>query len=51
MGENGQARIEQVFSNQREVWSGRGDLNARPPAPKECEFSSTDVHGVLLSGV
>ena len=23
-----------VFWNQQEVWSGRGDLNARPPAPK-----------------
>ncbi len=22
------------LSNQRKVWSGRGDLNARPPAPK-----------------
>ena len=28
------ARIKQLFWNQQEVWSGRGDLNARPPAPK-----------------
>ena len=26
--------IDQLVSNQRAVWSGRGDSNARPPAPK-----------------
>ena len=26
--------LNQLFWNQQEVWSGRGDLNARPPAPK-----------------
>src|ERR1017187_4898794 len=26
--------IKQLFWNQEEDWSGRGDLNARPPAPK-----------------
>ena len=26
--------IKQLFWNQQEFWSGRGDLNARPPAPK-----------------
>jgi len=26
--------MEQLFWNQQESWSGRGDLNARPPAPK-----------------
>src|SRR5215471_12731639 len=26
--------IDQLFWNQQEIWSGRGDLNARPPAPK-----------------
>jgi hypothetical protein len=25
-------------------------LNARPPAPKECEFMRTVAHGDLLSG-
>ena len=34
MGESDGRQIEQVFWNQQEVWSGRGDLNARPPAPK-----------------
>jgi hypothetical protein len=28
------APIDQLFWNQQKVWSGRGDLNARPPAPK-----------------
>jgi hypothetical protein len=28
------APIDDLFWNQQEVWSGRGDLNARPPAPK-----------------
>ena len=26
--------IDQLLCNHRKVWSGRGDLNARPPAPK-----------------
>ena len=34
MGEDDGAPMEQLFWNQQEVWSGRGDLNARPPAPK-----------------
>jgi hypothetical protein len=34
MGESDRRPIEQLFWNQQEVWSGRGDLNARPPAPK-----------------
>ena len=34
MGESDGRLIDQIFSNQQEVWSGRGDLNARPPAPK-----------------
>jgi len=29
----------QLFWNQQEVWSGRGDLNARPPAPKAGEWA------------
>jgi hypothetical protein len=29
-----QVIIKQLFWNQQEEWSGRGDLNARPPAPK-----------------
>jgi hypothetical protein len=28
---------QQLISNQREIWSGRGDLNARPPAPKAAQ--------------
>ena len=28
------APIDELFWNQQEVWSGRGDSNARPPAPK-----------------
>jgi hypothetical protein len=34
MGEDEGTPMEQLFWNQQEVWSGRGDLNARPPAPK-----------------
>src|SRR5438309_10828032 len=34
MGESDGASIDQLLCNQQEVWSGRGDLNARPPAPK-----------------
>ena len=34
MGEDDGAPTEQLIWNQQEVWSGRGDLNARPPAPK-----------------
>ncbi len=26
--------LDELLWNQQEVWSGRGDLNARPPAPK-----------------
>jgi hypothetical protein len=32
--ENDGTPIEQLFWNQQKVWSGRGDSNARPPAPK-----------------
>jgi len=39
MGESDGASIQQLFWNQQGVWSGRGDLNARPPAPKACGFS------------
>jgi hypothetical protein len=35
MGESDGSPIDELFWNQQEVWSGRGDLNARPPAPKE----------------
>src|ERR1019366_4818171 len=34
MGESDGRPIQQLFWNQQEEWSGRGDLNARPPAPK-----------------
>jgi hypothetical protein len=34
MGEDDGTPMEQLFWNQQEDWSGRGDLNARPPAPK-----------------
>jgi hypothetical protein len=34
MGESDGRSNDQLFSNQRLYWSGRGDLNARPPAPK-----------------
>ena len=34
MGESDGRPIQQLFWNQQEVWSGRGDLNARPPARK-----------------
>jgi hypothetical protein len=34
VSESGKQQIKQLFRNQQEVWSGRGDLNARPPAPK-----------------
>ena len=32
-GESDGERIDDLFWNQQEVWSGRGDLNARPPGP------------------
>jgi hypothetical protein len=34
MSESGKQQIKQLFWYQQGVWSGRGDLNARPPAPK-----------------
>jgi hypothetical protein len=34
MGEDDGTPMGQLFWNQQEDWSGRGDLNARPPAPK-----------------
>ena len=34
MGESDGRPVQQLFWNQQEVWSGRGDLNARPSAPK-----------------
>ena len=33
-GESDGASTDQLLWNLQEVWSGRGDLNARPPAPK-----------------
>jgi len=38
MGEDDGTPMEQLFWNQQEDWSGRGDLNARPPAPKPDEM-------------
>ena len=35
MGEDDGTPMGQLFWNQQGVWSGRGDLNARPPAPEE----------------
>jgi hypothetical protein len=35
--EGDRAPMGQLFWNQQEIWSGRGDLNARPPAPKGLE--------------
>ncbi len=34
MSEDDRQGINQRVWNQHEIWSGRGDLNARPPAPK-----------------
>jgi hypothetical protein len=44
-------QIEQIFWNQQEVWSGRGDLNARPPAPKAVSqrFAKCPIFKVLVS--
>ena len=38
MGESNGRSNDQLFWNQRLYWSGRGDLNARPPAPKADEM-------------
>ena len=55
MGEDDGAPTEQLIWNQQEVWSGRGDLNARPPAPKArktraCSFVFNSLIGYEATG-